>query len=595
MPAISQSPPRRSTLRDALRTSRKLIWGLVLGVSTVFAVFIAAASGLSLLSSNGTVHRVTPEAEVATERRLQRDAAQGLADAYNRLQARYAAWSVDEDELFQLALAHVAEESTVSIEQLQTTLADFALAVEANPDAEALDEALVDFAERNFECADSIATGLPEASEAPEAPEERRELLRMRGQCLLASEDHERAVDMFQAALGSTRRVDAPEAWADLQYRIGEAAALSGEVTGLLAAVLAFESALEVFDQDQWTTKRAMALNELAACQGKFLLFGSDGEIGTSAPVARFEEVIEAHRAAAEIFYSSSEWRLWAHAKADLARVLIRAGADGSAGTHSFSAEQPEILDDQHLFQAASGLRRALKIQEGTEHPAEVERTRLALVEILFLRALLCMDDRKATLFYECSHEYDQAFVRLAGQPRAYAWYRLAHSKAMNWRRMADTQEDPVEVQLLEEALETEISIAEYFSDNTDQNAQMHSQHWVAWSEMCLVDVLVELDGPRDRQEELLADAERRLRRVLTEPDDARPPHSRMPAQQNLAGVLHRRANLRSGSERTRLLDEAIQEAERYVEIYGSQMAASEKEGIASWIEFMESDLMESE
>ena len=105
MPTLSQrpfpsplkSPPRRLTLREALRTSRKLLWGLVLGVSTLFAVVMAVGSGLAMLSSDGTGLEVTPEALVATERRLQRDAAQGLADAYNRLQARYVGRQVDED------------------------------------------------------------------------------------------------------------------------------------------------------------------------------------------------------------------------------------------------------------------------------------------------------------------------------------------------------------------------------------------------------------------------------------------------------------------------------------------------------------------
>jgi tetratricopeptide (TPR) repeat protein len=560
------------------------VWGLALGAATLFAVLIAAASGLSMLTSRGTVHRVTPEAEVATELRLQRDAAQGLADAYNRLQARYEGRKMDEDELFELALAHVAEEATVSQGELQQTLAAFATAVNESPNPEALDLALVAFSERDFK----RAVPVPEA--VPVDSEEQRELLRMRGQCLLASKDPGGAVDSFQAALRATSLANAPEVWADLQFRIGEASVIAGSASDLLTAEEAFSSAFEVLDQDLWSTQRGIVLNELAACQTELLKLGVDDDLSQSSIVSRFEEIIENHRAAADILYSASEWRWWAQARADLAEVLVLAGSVPFSDARGW-----EILDDKHLFEAASWLRKALRVQDGTEPAAELERTRRLLAETLFLRALLRSDDRKASLFEVCSLEYDQAFARLEGDARSYLWYRLARSKAVNWRRMADTQGQAVKVELLETALELEISIAEYFEGETEQNAQVHSQHWVAWSQLCLVDAQGDSAEARARSEDLLVDAERRLRFVLAAPEHEDQSHSRMPAQQNLAGALHRRANLKEGPERIRLLTEAIQEAERYLDLYRSQMTVNERDSIALWIESMELELPEGE
>lgn len=230
---------------------------------------------------------------IETELGEQRRYIMRIADVYSRQQAELAELKLSDEERFNRALAKVAQESGVPEAELRAAIALFVAAVKADPEAEFMDRALVEFADRRFNDAAQFAAqaaaaargqrlaaeALAEAAQrrADAARDQEREALTLQGRSLNAAWDFEAAINVFNEVLAITPRQTLPMQWADTKANLGIALlGQANETEGpekyrLLAdAVAGCRAALEVRTRDAtpqlWAITQA-SLGAALLCQ----------------------------------------------------------------------------------------------------------------------------------------------------------------------------------------------------------------------------------------------------------------------------------------------------------------------------------------
>ncbi|MGQ0612235.1 MAG: DUF4062 domain-containing protein, partial [Planctomycetaceae bacterium] len=317
---------RVEELSRALARSRKrMALGLVAGI------LLALGLGVAVWKLTARAERTeTQLGEVTTELQRHRSYVKAVAEAYTQQQAHLRELKLSEAELFDRAVAQVAEREGIEAAELRGTIDLFVAAVRADPAADFYDRALADFAGRDFtRAAENAGKAAEEArgrrvaaeklaeratAEAKGARASERGALALQGQALVAAGRPGESVEAFEAALALTPRVEGPELWAALQRELGLAAndwaaVAEGPEIGKRRerALAAYRAALEVYTREALPQDWAMTQNNLA------VVLSAQARASEGSERARLlGEAVAAYRAALEVYTREALPQDWA-------------------------------------------------------------------------------------------------------------------------------------------------------------------------------------------------------------------------------------------------------------------------------------------
>jgi len=219
----------------------------------------------------------------------QRQHIQSFSEIFTEQKTQLTELKLSDMELFKRALTIVAEQTGISVVELEEDINLFIVAVRPNPGAEDMDHALANFAERNFAAASKNAGEAAEKAHAKRqaakefssnaqdkeniAKAQEREARILQGQSHYAEKRYSDAVSAYKQALDPeiTPRSDYSEIWVDIQVKLGlvlnDLAAIStGDNIALYKqqAIAAYQSALQVLTRETLPQDWARAQNNLS-------------------------------------------------------------------------------------------------------------------------------------------------------------------------------------------------------------------------------------------------------------------------------------------------------------------------------------------
>jgi len=278
---------RVEQMGNELRRSRMLIgWGMAAGLAVAGCLVLWQCN-----SSAGTDKRLKDAekrlVKVETELDRQRRYIDAVAQAFTEQQVQLAKLKLTDDELWTRAIASVAEREKMSPEALRRGLDLFVAAIKADPRADYLDRARIEFAEKRFAAsAESAALSaaayedklrasekLAELADA-QAAEARDGLYQARtqqGRAYMAGRQFAKAAELYRQVTQVFTRATEPTRWAGFQILLGNAEQELADVsTGAeiarhrQEAVKAYRLALEVYTREALPQDWAMTQNNLA-------------------------------------------------------------------------------------------------------------------------------------------------------------------------------------------------------------------------------------------------------------------------------------------------------------------------------------------
>ena len=349
---------RVEQLGKELRRSRKWIgWGIAVGL--VVAVVLGVWQWQSSVRAEDIVVRL---GKVESELDRQRRYIDAVAQAFTEQQAQLAKLKLTDDELWTRAIAYVAEREKMAPETLRRGLDLFVAAIKADPRADYLDRARVEFAEKRF-AASAESAGQSAAAyeyklraaeklaelantQAAEARDGLYQARTQQGRAYMAGRQFAKAAELYRQVTQVFTRATEPTRWAGFQILLGNAEQELADVsTGAeiarhrQEAVKAYRLALEVRTREAlpqgWATTQNNLANALSDQAG-----ASEG-----AERARLlGEAVKAYRLALEVRTREALPQYWAETQHNLACAL-RAQAAASEGTERarLLAESAEI------------------------------------------------------------------------------------------------------------------------------------------------------------------------------------------------------------------------------------------------------------
>ncbi len=314
-------------------------------------------------------------AKLETEIEKQRRYIQAVADAYTQQQAELEQLRLSDEEKFNRALAAVAAKESVPEAQLRSGINLFVAAVRADPQANFMDRALAEFAQKNFAAAAANAGQAGAAAReqrlaakelaakaqaaADEAAVREREAFGLQGQALYAQKNYGEAVAAFESALEATDRERLPKAWGDLQRRRAKALDAWADVSEGAAiaqrrdrAIASFRAALEVLTPQESASEWGFAQNHL----GNAL---SSKAVESLDPEPLLAEAAEAFEAALTVRTRTAAPQDWAATQNNLANL---------ARSRGVAALQP--ARGRFYAEAVRRFREALEVRNPKTEPA---------------------------------------------------------------------------------------------------------------------------------------------------------------------------------------------------------------------------------
>ena len=254
------------------------------GVAIGLALVLLLGAGILIL----TRHVQKTETKVAaleTELDKQRRWIKAVSDAYDQQQKEIGRKLTDE-ERFNLAVEAVAKKEGVKPTDLQSAINLFVAAVKGNPDADLIDRALADFAQKNFTQAATDAGQAADAAKKQRVAEEQmaakltaeakanrdkeRDARTLQGRSFDAARQFDKAAQAYDEALDITPRSDMPKQWASLTEIQGasledwaENSTGSDIQSRRARAIAAYHSALEVQTREAAPQDWAVVQNNL--------------------------------------------------------------------------------------------------------------------------------------------------------------------------------------------------------------------------------------------------------------------------------------------------------------------------------------------
>ncbi len=547
-------------------------------------------------------------AKLETEIEKQRRYIQAVADAYTQQQAELEQLKLSDEEQFNRALAAVAAKESLAEAQLRSGINLFVAAVRADPQANFMDRALAEFAQKNFTAAAANAGQAGAAAReqrraanelaakaqaaADEAAVREREAFGLQGQALYAQKNYGEAVTAFESALEATTRERAPKAWGDLQRRMAKALDSWADVSEGRAiaerrdrAIASFRAALEVLTPQESPSEWGFAQNHLGNALSSKAVESVDAEPLLAEAATAFEAALTVRTRAT----SPQDWAATQNNLANLARSRGLAALQPARGRFFAEAvrrfrEALEVRDPKAEPAAWSGLQNNLGIVLGdqADEAMGAERARLRRESVeAFQRAGGAVErqaypeewaNAQANLGIALSSQARDANEREAPKLRAaaIAAYRAAldvYTRAthpQDWARvqgdLADATEDEADEAPVEErrARRAEIAAMHRASLQVETRETLP----VGWANRQHALAVVLRNAARDAEGEerlgLLREAETAARAVLTLYARDRAPQEWAEARRRLADILARQGYELIGEARAKVRIEAV-------------------------------------
>lgn len=547
-------------------------------------------------------------AKLETEIEKQRRYIQAVADAYTQQQAELEQVKMSDEEKFNRALAAVAAKESVPEAQLRSGINLFVAAVRADPQANFMDRALAEFAQKNFSAAATNAGQAGWAAReqrlaaqelaakaqtaADEAAVREREAFGLQGQALYAQKNYGEAVAAFESALEATVRERAPKAWGDLQRRRAKALDSWADVSEGAAiaqrrerAIASFRAALEVLTPQESPAEWGFAQNHLGNALSAKAVESIDPEPLLAEAAAAFEAALTVRTRAA----APQDWAATQNNLANLARSRGVAALQPARGRFFAEAVRRfrsalEVRDPKSEPAAWSGLQNNLGIVLGDQADEAMgeERGRLRREAVEAIHRAVGAVDRtgfpdewanaQSNLGTALLSQAREANEREAPALRAaaIAAYRAAlevHTRAthpQDWARvqgdLAEATEDEADEAPVEErqARRAEIAAMHRASLQVETREALP----VRWAsrQQALATVLRNAARDAEGQErlDLLREAETAARAVVGLYVRDRAPQDWAEARRRLADILARQGYEVTGESRANVRAEAV-------------------------------------
>lgn len=264
-----------------------------LGAGTLVILLLSGSLYFAIEQTNKTEQRINKSeqevVQIKSGLEQQRQYIQSISKIFTEQKAQLAELKLSDTELFKRALTIDAEQTGISVVELEEDINLFVAAVRPNPGVEDMDHALANFSEKSFATAAKNAGEAGDKAHAKRlaakefashvqdkeniAKVQEREARILQGQSHDAEKNYADAVFAYKQALDPeiTPRSDYSEIWADLQVKLGlvlnELAAISTGANIALykqQAIAAYQSALQVLTRETLPQDWAKTQNNLS-------------------------------------------------------------------------------------------------------------------------------------------------------------------------------------------------------------------------------------------------------------------------------------------------------------------------------------------
>jgi tetratricopeptide (TPR) repeat protein len=569
-----------------IRLERERAWrrrGVVAGLA------LAVVLGGGLLWVNQRTSQTSQRvAQLETELDRQRRYINSVANAFGEQQRQLVGLKLTDEQIFERAVASVAEREGMDAGDLRASINLFVAAVRADPAADFFDLALADFAQQNFASASAnagkaadeartrrlAAEALAEraTAEAKAARNSERDALTLGGRSLAADRRFGEAIAVFEQALALTPRESLAADWAVLQVEIGNSAsewasAKEGSAIAECRArgISAYRAALEVYTRAALPQGWAMTQNNLANALSD-QASASEGE----ERARLLGEAVTAYRAALEVCTRAAVPQDWATTQNNLANAL------SDQASASEAAERARLLGE-----AVTAYRASLEVRTRAALPHGWATTQNNLAVALQNQASASEGAERARLLGEAVTAYRAALEVYTRAALPQDWAMTQNNLANALSDQASATEGADRARLLGEA------VTAYRAALEVRTRAALPQEWAA-TQNNLANALSDQASASEGAERarLLGEAVTASRAALAVYTRAALPQDWARTQSNLALALRDRAMQFEGEDRIRLLDEAASAmracGEVYTEVVNPAGFAARKQWIAA-------------